>query len=560
MSKILALCSGGFDSVLMLNYIRTFSKDDEITTLFFDYGQKNVKKERFCAKKVSRKLDCKYMEIRLPKFIWTSSEFYNQGFSGDKEELEARNLVFMSFALSVCISQGIDTMYMAVLKSLGYYDTSEDFLSKIRGIFSDNGISIETPFSDVYKEELDLLAFELGISPDDFFSCDNPVHGKPCGECPDCKILQDIMNHASLNTPAKVWAKTFDPEDERFQNLIRTSPITEMRVLVNNDCQLHCKHCYYGFDSMKEPRLSLDEFKRVFEQAKELGIGEYHFSGKEPMYDDFMFEVADVLKQVIPFADLTVVTNGITVPKYAEKLKQYGFSKVFLSVDDVGDSSFYRSVSNVTDKALTALNEVGIPVQVFIDLHERNFDKVDSIMDFLHTKYGVKEFYVRTLSLIGNAVENGIRVLTGEELNTTHSLILKYSSENPDVEVRFTLMAPYVYDLLFSEAHTELKDCVDRLITLGTLHLTDNYSIFPETYCGKYESQITLTPDGFIHGCASEVSNREYDKLSPGNVRTTPLKDLIKSGKEMCIKSNLREIDSEGNLLFFNCTSCNPID
>lgn len=556
-NKILALCSGGFDSILMLNIIRDNHPGDEIHTLFFDYGQKSCEQERECSEKASNKLGCIFHEVSLPKFDWTSSSFYSPEYSGDGEYLEMRNLVFISYALSFCESLGCSTLYMAVLKSLGYYDTSEKFLSKVRSIAEDKGVTIETPFSTFEKRELCLSAFRSSIQIDDFFSCDNPVEGKPCGKCPDCLAIKDIFGHVDLNTPAKVWGKTFDPYNKEFQRLIRSSPIHEMRVLVNNDCQLKCKHCYYGFSDMKQPRLSLDEFRDVFIQARDLGINDFHFSGKEPLFDDFIFEVTKVLREVHPESDCTVVTNGINIPKYANLLKEYRYSKVFLSVDDVGGTSFVRSVHSVTDKALKALNEVGIPVEVFIDLHENNYDKVDYIIDLLNTTYGVKDFYVRTISIIGNA-KNGVIPLTSEELDTTYHLLFDYAESHSDVDIHFTVMAPYMYDLLNTDF--ELRFAIEDVIGFAYRNILPNFTIFPQMYCGKYESQITLTPDGFIHGCASEVSSKDYDLLSPGNVRYESLSSLIRAGKDLCIKCNCNEVDEQGNLKFFSCTCSNPID
>lgn len=559
MSKILSLCSGGFDSVLMLNVVRMNNPDAEIHTLFFDYGQKTCSQERACAKKVSEKLSCVFHEVKLPKFEWTAGDFYSPEYSGEGEYLEMRNLVFISYALSLCESFGFESLYMATLKSLGYYDTSEDFLSKIKGIARDKGISLETPFSTVSKDELCYVAFMCSLKRDDFFSCDNPVDGKPCGKCPDCLAIEDIFVHADLNTPAKVWAKTFDPFNKDFQRLIKESPIHEMRVLVNNDCQLKCKHCYYGFAEMKQPRLSLDEFRDVFAQARELGINDFHFSGKEPLFDDFIFDVTKVLYEVHPEADCTVVTNGINIPKYAKALKEHRYSRVFLSVDDVEGTSLIRSVRSVTDKALKALKEVEIPVEVFIDLHENNYNKVDSIIDFLRTTYGVLDFYVRTISQIGNAVED-VTPLTSEQLEVTYKLLREYAENHEDTNINLTVMAPYVYDLPYSKQPLELHDAINEVVGLASRNILPNFTVFPEMYCGKYETQVTLTPDGFLHGCASEVSSKDYDLIASGNVRDKSLASLISSGKDLCIECNCKEVDENGNLKFFSCTCSNPID
>ena len=192
--KILALCSGGFDSILMLLTVRDNNPDCEIHTLFFDYGQKSCNQERKCVVEASERLGCEFHEIKLPKFEWTKGEFYSPAFSGAGEYLEMRNLVFISYALSVCESLGLNYLYMATLRSLGYYDTSDDFLSKVKSIAFDKGVFLETPFSLFEKGELVSLAKYKGLHSNDFFTCDNPVGGKPCGECPDCLVIESIFN------------------------------------------------------------------------------------------------------------------------------------------------------------------------------------------------------------------------------------------------------------------------------------------------------------------------------------------------------------------------------
>lgn len=557
--KILVLCSGGFDSVLLLKYVKDCNPDATISTLFFNYGQKSLEQERRCSKSISHELGCSFHEVTLPKFSWTSGDFYKEGFSGDGEYLEMRNLVFFSYALSISESREYSEVFAAILKSLGYYDTSDAFLSKVKSLFADKGVTFSTPFSDMCKDDLAPLAFKYSMKKEEFFSCDNPVNGLPCGKCPDCEAIEDILEYASPNTAAKVWAKTFNPYSEDFQRLFKKSPIHEMRVLVNNDCQLKCKHCYYGFDNMKQPRLSLEEFQRVFVEARDLGINDFHFSGKEPLYDEFIFDVTRSLREVHPSSDCTVVTNGINVPKYADLLKEHRFSKVFLSVDDVQDSSFFRSVTHVTDRALEALNKVGIPVEVFIDLHQNNFNKVNSIMSFLYDSYGVRDFYVRTITLVGSASD--MTPLSTKELDVSFQDIKSFTDLHPGCRANLTLTAPYVYDMLCGSEHeTSLAHTVRSIISTATLYVSRNFSVFPEMYCGKYESQVTLTPDGYIHGCASEMSTDRYDEVSPGNVRDHSLSSLIDRGKNLCIRSNCKEVDSEGRVNFFSCSCTNLLD
>lgn len=561
MSKpIVALNSGGFDSVLMLKLLREENPKAEITTLFFDYGQKNVEQEGEKSLSISTKLGCNFKRIKLPKFDWTSGEFYQQGFNEVRTEyLEMRNLVFISYGLSFCESIGADELYVATLKSNGYFDTSKEFIDGINSIAIPMGIEVRFPFTRYQKHQLDLIAYVSGIGKDDFFSCDNPVEGKPCGKCPDCLAVEALVEHATINTPVKAWNKCFDPYNETFQDLIKSSSIYEMRVLVNNDCQLKCEHCFYGFDEMCEERLSLDEYREVFKQATSLGINKFHFSGKEPLFDDFIFEVVCVLREVNPGAKIDVVTNGINVPKYAQKMKAFGFEKVYLSIDSLDKTNSVRNVSNVYNKAILALQEIEIPIQVFIDVHEYNKENVLDVLTFLHKHYGIDDFYVRTIIIVGSAKKNGMKRLDLKTLNFVYEELLDYSNSNK-IMITFAPHAPEVYDILGSTHNSRLKKDIVNTYRYASSSVTETFSIYPEFYCGKYESQITLTPDGFLLGCGAEVSDPNYQTLSSGNVRDKSLKELINIGKLHCIASNCKEVDSEGNLKYYDCTSCNPID
>ena len=120
--NILFLNSGGFDSVVLAHYLKEENPNAEILGLFFNYNQLACAKERVCAEKVCSKLNYKFKEIKLPTFLWTNSEFYkNQQYKNNESvELEYRNMIFFSYALSIAKSLNCSKVYSAILKSQGY--------------------------------------------------------------------------------------------------------------------------------------------------------------------------------------------------------------------------------------------------------------------------------------------------------------------------------------------------------------------------------------------------------------------------------------------------------
>ena len=556
--KIVVLNSGGFDSTILLNSVVEAYSEDEIINLFFNYGQLSLEQERACARKNSEKLGCQFFEIELPKMDWTQNNFYNKNFDGTPSQyLEMRNLIFISYALSYCESIKAKSIYMAILKSHhGYKDTSPQFFKKVNQLSERIlGVTVHTPFATLEKCDLTSSAFIYQIGKDDFHTCDTPKeNGEPCEECDDCKLIAQIFEELKIDSPDKAWARYFDPDNLEFQALIRRNRISEIRLLINNDCQLKCQHCFYGFDEMKGRKLLFTEYCRVLLEAINLGIKEFHFSGKEPLFNEDIFDYAKFIKEMSPESHVHVVTNGINVPKYIEQLKS--FSKVYLSIDDVLGVKEYRDTTNVYDKAIRALKENNIPIQVFIDLGKHNYNKVADIINHLYDNYGVDDFYVRTLAYVGNA-EN-LERLTLKELESVYHQIFKITSENEKINVMLNANAPFTYDILdladdSYEVGYLFKEMANRIISTGNPNIFENFAFGLESFCHRYDWQVTLTPDGYLLGCGTEVSNPDYDQASAGNVRDCSLAELIVRGKEINILGNCSQKKEDGCLMFYNC-------
>lgn len=192
---IILLNSGGFDSVVMAHTIREANPKANIVSLFFNYGQPNYEGEKACVKKCCDDIDSDLKEITLPAMTWTKSDFYKG--SVDNQYLEYRNLVFLSYAVSVAEAYGSDRIFMATVWNGvdGYADCSTGFIKSFNRLIQSSGIVVETPFAYLSKEDLANLAYDYDIRLDDFYSCNNPdKDGKPCNKCGDCKIIQEMYN------------------------------------------------------------------------------------------------------------------------------------------------------------------------------------------------------------------------------------------------------------------------------------------------------------------------------------------------------------------------------
>jgi len=532
MSKIVVLNSGGFDSVVLMKYLHMTQTEDEIYSLHFCYGENNEQQQCECAYKVSQEVGATHKVITLPKIDWTSREFYTKDSNVyDKQYLEYRNLIFLSYALSYAEAIGADKVYLATLNSHGYTDTSDKFFDGINSFSIPlTNIEVVRPFSTFEKENLIYFANKCGVEIGDYFSCDTPVNGKPCGKCADCQDLEYIEGILKVDHHHKALVKSgYDYNNPVFISLLANQKIEEVRLLINNLCQLRCKHCFYGFEETKSPVLSKEELYNVILQAEKLGVSNIHFSGKEPMFNDDILWYAHKIKEDNLSITFDIVTNGITIPKYAKELKECGLKKFYLSVDDVMLTNGVRSVQGVTDKALTVCDKLGIDVEIFIDLHSNNYDKVSSIISYLVWRYScVKSFYIRTIRSIGNA--EFLPLLSKENLIEVYKQVLDTAKKFTDVNFSFNIGIEYE-SVLFEGEDNEISSMLDVLDFTFNYYVLDNFVLFLEDCCSRYANQVTVTPDGYLLGCASEVSSENYDQLSVGNIRDHSLEYLIKKGK-----------------------------
>ena len=201
--KVVALCSGGFDSIVMLNDLARNPLYD-IHVLFFDYGQKNCVQERkwvgYWVEKLGLNLS-QCIGLTLPPMTWCKSSTVSHTEIENFESSEAqyvpmRNMIFASYALSYAESVGAKQIFMAFLGGGTYPDTTTDFVYYLNGISEAVGIEFVTPFISHDKMFLYSRAMQYGMCDEEllFVSCNTPVQGRPCGICADCKVISEMFD------------------------------------------------------------------------------------------------------------------------------------------------------------------------------------------------------------------------------------------------------------------------------------------------------------------------------------------------------------------------------
>lgn len=557
--KVIALNSGGFDSIVLIYHLKNSGL--EPISLFFNYGQKNLEQERECARRVCDKLEIEHKEINIPPLDWSSSSLLSDG---EDQYIELRNLIFLSYASSLAESLKIREVYSAIIdcKSNTYKDTSEDFINNAHDFFKSLDIGIYFPF--MYRDKV-WLAYEArkyGIQPDDYFTCNVPISNegevKPCGECGDCIVL-GILEEQVLNDyiPIHAWFSGGLKPNDKFDKMFIENKVSELRVLHNNSCQFKCNHCFYGFEETKSPMYDLDEYIEMIDKIiDETSISNIHFSGKEPLYNKDIFKVCKHLKENHPKITYDLVTNGLNITKYLEDIKNSGVSKVMLSTDGILSDGKLRPESKYIEENIKLLQSIGIPLEIFVDITERNIHTILDDIKYLSEELSIKEILVRPVIPIGNGKD--LTYITKLKSFADFYERLCEETEDLDAHISVGVNTGYVKYYLKDSSYGLIHEDIQYISKTTNDSMTPTVSLRPEYYCGVYESTLTLTPDGYLLGCATEVSSPHYDKLSSGRVtKDSDIRSLIKEGRLKTLKRMRNNVNEQGEYEIPSCYHSN---
>lgn len=262
-------------------------------------------------------------------------------------------------------------------------------------------------------------------------------------------------------------------------------------------CNQNCVHCYAaGQTQSSEEELSTEEWKKIIDKCREVGIPQVTFTGGEPTMREDLFELIDHAKWFVTRLN----TNGIKLTKeYCEELKKASLDSLqitFYSWNEeihnqlVGAPRYGETLAGI-ENALAA----GISLSINTPLCTLNRDYVKTL-EFLHEK-GVKYVTCSGLITTGNAAKEPSEnlQLTLAEIRDVLKESVEFCYKN-GMEISFT--SPGWVDDAFCQK-------------LGIS--TPN--------CGACLSNMAITPGGNVVPCQSWLEgvslgnflNEEWEKI-----------------------------------------------
>lgn len=263
----------------------------------------------------------------------------------------------------------------------------------------------------------------------------------------------------------------------------------------SNKCNFTCPHCYTrsGAGEFGETKLTMEDIKRLANEADEMGVYEIDIQGGEPLINPQLFDLLRAIETERFYVYIT--TNGWLLDReMAKKLAEAGVDRVSISVDAFSaeehdnfrrkKGSFQRCIDG-----LAYVQEAGMKayVNIVVGHYNAQSEELREFVDYLdRNNWGI---VFNCASPTGNWKNNYDVMLTNEDsraleqLKKEHPSIIRdlWNYFNPEDKLIYgcpavnlfyvnpmgdILPCPYIHTKLGNIKEEHLRDIIERGFTI----------------------------------------------------------------------------------------------
>ncbi|MDD1777367.1 MAG: radical SAM protein, partial [Candidatus Helarchaeota archaeon] len=123
-------------------------------------------------------------------------------------------------------------------------------------------------------------------------------------------------------------------------------PVTSIRISITQRCNLDCIYCHReGQGAESEREMTVDEIIRILNLSTRFGINKVKYTGGEPLLREDLPEIIQESHKITDIKDISIVSNGILLEKYAQKLSKAGLDRINVTLDTL-DPQLYADITN----------------------------------------------------------------------------------------------------------------------------------------------------------------------------------------------------------------------
>ncbi|WP_457619898.1 GTP 3',8-cyclase MoaA [Methanopyrus sp.] len=223
--------------------------------------------------------------------------------------------------------------------------------------------------------------------------------------------------------------------------------VRSVRISVTMRCNMACVYCHREGERPGKSELSAAEWLRLLRACAEIGVRKVKITGGEPLLRE---DLVEIIENAEDFEELSLVTNGVLLSKYASDLAEAGLDRVNVSLDTV-DRKLYRkltrshfSPNDVIRGIEVAVSEGLTPVKVNVVLTSETVRTLPALVEELVGLEGLKLQLIEPMGSIPESrparAEDGLRALSEyepelERIRTFHNREIYRLNNDMAVEV-----------------------------------------------------------------------------------------------------------------------------
>lgn len=235
-------------------------------------------------------------------------------------------------------------------------------------------------------------------------------------------------------------------------------PPPNLVVSLTSRCNKTCSFCHYAdelnSDSFSEDELSISRFKEILKSSAIPKYGRICLYGGEPLLNKDFFDILALANKRKYLT--TIVTNGLLVSKYQEKMNMSGLSLITLS--------YYKEDIDKIKKSIIELSK-NIPINVSYIISDARIEELDKMLQF---SKDIKADMVTIENLRENGKTNEKSLFESSSLfeiqrkiNKEYSkyFIIRWSGFNQRTAPKKVIKCKDIWDTIFLNAKGETSPC-----------------------------------------------------------------------------------------------------
>ncbi|RLI84014.1 MAG: GTP 3',8-cyclase MoaA [Archaeoglobales archaeon] len=166
---------------------------------------------------------------------------------------------------------------------------------------------------------------------------------------------------------------------DRFGRVVK-----HLRISVTSKCNMSCIYCHNEGMSEVGEDMDLDEIVEICKVFYKLGVEKVKITGGEPL---IRRDIVEIVSEMPRFKEISLVTNGYYLSKYAYELKEAGLDRVNVSLDTLNPER-YKFITGVDglDRVLDGIEsayDAGLtPIKLNMVVMSINEDEIWELLDF----------------------------------------------------------------------------------------------------------------------------------------------------------------------------------